>query len=202
MNWRNAGILIIVLVVPLALILVFKTGTTQLVNLPVYGEKSLVNGDSVDFAIDFQTILSNPEVVENKHVLLYLSEGLENSIWDDAHSNLTALAVRLEKAKVHPRNMVDDVVILSLSDIDLKSDTFSVWLKEKAELKMEDLIESKLQNSFSFCENPLKDHVSYLIDKDGRIRSIYYTAHGKFDRNILGELVVLRAEYGNEPIKN
>ena len=202
MNWRNAGILIIVLVVPIALILVFKTGTTQLVNLPVYGEKSYVNGDSVDYSINLLDVVSNPERVKGKHVLLYLSEGIENGIWEDAQVNLKNLAERLEKAKNHPRNKVDDVIILSVSNTELKSDSFSIWFKEKTNIPLDNFIKNELKGSFEFSESPLEDHVSYLIDKDGRVRSMYYTAHGKFDRNILGELVVLQSEYGSKSIKD
>lgn len=200
MNWRNAGILIVVLVVPIALILVFKTGTTQLVNLPVYGEKSFIKGDSIDFSVDFSRLITNPEIVQDKHVLLYFSEGLKNGIWEDAQENLMNLAERLEKAKVHPRNRVDDVVILSVSNQKLEKDSFTVWLREKTKKPIETFIDNNLNGSFDFSENPIEDHVSYLLDKDGRIRSMYYTAHGKFDRNILGELVVLRTEYGSKTI--
>ncbi|MGB0430075.1 MAG: hypothetical protein ACPGLV_06340 [Bacteroidia bacterium] len=185
------------LVVPIALILIFKTGTTQLVKLPVYGDKVFVNGDSVDYSINLNKIIDDNPILHDKHILLYFSENVKNSLRDDAKENISIIAQRVHNAIDHPRNPVKDVVFVSIVDSILENDTLKSYIRTKAKSDIDSYVADELKNSFGFSETPVKDHVLFLIDKDKRVRSMYFSSHGKFDRNILGELVVLRTEYGN-----
>ncbi len=197
MNWKDAGILFVVLVVPIILILVFKTGTTKLVNLPIYGEKVFVDGDSLDYKIELSQLVTLEKKLKGKHILLYLSENVKNSLYNDAKENIDKIALRLENAKNHPINPVSDIVFLSVIESEPEADTLETFFKRKSLMSIPKFIEEQLQNSFGFSNAPLNDHVIFLIDKDMRVRSMYFSAHGKFDRNILGELVVLQTEYGS-----
>jgi len=198
MNWRNAGILFLVLIVPVLLILLFKTGSTRLLNLPVFGEKQWNGTDSTDYKIDLKDLIAIPESLQGSHFLLYFSENEEGILQHDAIENLDKIALRLEQAKVHPRNPVTDFHILSLSNSTFKFERPSTWLKYVTAVDINEYVKTKLGNGFGLSDNPIKDHLSYLVDKDGRIRAVYFTAHGKFDKEILGEIAVLQNEYRNK----
>mgnify|MGYP000395076955 CR=1 FL=1 len=197
MNWRNTGILILVLLVPILLILVFKTGTTNLVNLPVYGDKVfVVDSDSVDYTIDLNKLIDNlPEQIANKHFLLYLGEDKTGTLQQEAIENLTLVSRRLENAVNHPRHPVDDIVILSISENGFKKARNSVWLQVKSKKNLSDFVSNQLGFAFEKSENPIEDQMVFLVDKDRRVRSLYFAGHGKFDRDLFGELVVLKNEY-------
>ncbi|MBI1183957.1 hypothetical protein GC194_06780 [bacterium] len=197
MNWRNAGILFLVLIVPVLLILLFKTGTTKLERLPVFGERQFENGDSVDYSINLDEICAIPDSVRGSHFLLYFSENEDNILRHDALENLQLIANRLVNAQVHPKNPVKDVYILSVSNKAFEETRPRTWLQLSAKESVETFVKDRLDNGFAKSDKPIEDHLSYLVDKDGRIRSVYFTAHGKFDRDILGELVVLQNEYGH-----
>lgn len=196
MNWRNTGILVLVLLVPIVLILIFKTGTTNLVNLPVYGEKVYKNGDSVDFIVDLSKLLESQADYKDYHLLLYFGENETGSLNEEAIENLSLISSRLEMAKTHPKNPVTDILFLSVSDKEFSANRNSIWKQITTKKNIETFVSSELFNGFGQSENPIKDQMAFLIDKDRRVRALYFTAHGKFDRELFGELVVLKNEYG------
>lgn len=196
MNWRNAGMVSVVLFVPIILVLLFKTGTTRLKELPVYGGKIWVNNDSADYSINLQDLVLLPESLQDRHIILYLSEDLDGELASNAQTNLLAFANRLLEARNHPVDQLTDLAVVSVSQSPFNTDRPDTWHQLRTRVDIDSFVKTALQNSFEFSEDPVKDHVAFLIDKDGRIRSQYFTGHGKFDRNIQGELVVLRTEYG------
>lgn len=201
MNWRNTGILFLVLLVPVILILIFKTGTTNLVNLPVFGDKVLVNGDSADYTVDLSKLFDSYNQYNDYHLLLYFGENESGSLNQEAIENLSLISRRLESAKSHPKNPVNDVLLLSVSNDSFEQERNTIWKQITTDKSISEFIKTQLSNGFGQSENPIKDQMAFLLDKDRRVRALYFTAHGKFDRELFGELVVLKNEYG-EPANN
>jgi len=196
MNWRNAGMVSVVLFVPVILVLLFKTGTTRLKELPVLGGKVWVENDSADYSINLLDLVELPESLHHRHIILYLSESLDGELANNAQVNLLAFANRLLEAKDHPVDQLTDLAVVSVSQSPFTTERPETWHQLQTTVDIDSFVKSALHNSFDFSDDPVKDHVAFLIDKDGRIRSQYFAGHGKFDRNIQGELVVLRTEYG------
>jgi len=199
MNWRNAGILALVLFVPIILILLFRTGTTRLKVLPMLGDKVYVNGDSLDYTVDFGKLIQLPDSFEGKHILLYLSEEEGGILSEKAHEHILELANRLLKARKHPTDQVRDIAIISVSGGPFSHERPYTWHQFTTQSDVNAFVNSELKGGFGLAESsPVKDHMIFLIDKDGRPRGGYFAAHGKFDRDIMGEMVVLRTEYGQQ----
>lgn len=198
MNWRNAGMVSVVLFVPLILILLFRTGTTRLKELPVYGGKEWVNNDSVDYRVDINELVTLPEALQGRHIILYLSEHLTGDLAESAQANLEDLSNRFLAAKQHPKDQLTDLAIVSVSQSPLELERPETWHQLQTDKDIQSFVQNALKNAFDFSEQPIEDHVTFLIDKDGRIRSLFFTGHGKFDRDIQGELVVLRTEYAGK----
>lgn len=188
MNWRNAGVLFVVLIVPILLILLFKTGTTKITRLPVFGPKEFVDGDSVDHRVPLDLLIGDDAQLTGKHILLYFSEGMDDILIGEATDNLQRVAKRFKE--------VDDVVILSIGDSLSDTDHPDTWLQRKARIDAKQFVRKHLLLDFEESDAPIADHLAFLLDKDLRIRGYYFAAHDKFDRDLLGELVVLRTEYG------
>lgn len=198
MNWRNAGMVSVVLFVPIILILLFRTGTTRLIDLPIYGGKVWVSNDSVDYSIDINDLVLLPESLQDRHIVLYLSEGLDGDLAQNAQDNLEDFSKKLLAAKDHPKDQLADLALVSVSEQPFEHQRPETWHQLKAKANIDSFVRAALHNSFDFSEKPIEDHVTFLIDKDGRIRSFYFTGHGKFDRELQGELVVLRTKYAGK----
>lgn len=186
MNWRNIGTLLLVLAVPLALILLFRTGKTHLLTLPVLAGDSAtaILRENVDF----------PPNLEQAHFLLYISESVDNQLNPPAQENLETLAERLEKARAHPTAPVKDIYILSVDNKPHTGFNKTTWLHWQVDTQVDAIVE-QMGGGYGRTEQPLEDHLCYLVDKKGQVRATYFAAHGKFVRDILGELVVLENEF-------
>ena len=188
MNWRNAGALFVVLIVPILLILLFKTGTTKIGKLPVYGPKQYVNGDSFDYRVPLHELCSIGTELKGKHVLLYFSESRSDLLAPEAAGNLELVERRFHE--------VDDVVILSISNESFATTRNDRWLQCTTNADLLAYVSEHLMFDFTESEQPIDDHMAFLLDKDHRLRGYFFAPHDKLDRDLLGELVVLRTEYG------
>lgn len=188
MNWRNAAAMFVVLVVPILLILLFKTGTTKIGKLPVFGPREYVDGDSVDYKVPLEQLCPIDEDIAGKHVLLYLSESRSDMLASEAVKNLEQLERRFHE--------VDDVIILSVSNEEFAAAHEDRWIQRNTQSDLVSFVTEHLIFDFTESEHPIEDHLAFLLDKDHRIRGYFFAAHDKLDRDLLGELVVLRTEYG------
>lgn len=185
MNWRNAGILVLVLVVPVLLILVFRTGTTRLTHLPIYGSTEYVGSDSVNYQVDFSALTDKD--LPQKHLLLYFSDGVRNLISPKAEEHLNKVSERLKE--------VNDIAFVYFGENQVPSESTDEIFRVKTNVDLGAFVKNQLILDFQKSPEPIKDHLVVLVDKDRRVRGYYFAAHDRFDRKVLGELVVLRDEY-------
>ncbi|MBI3143034.1 MAG: hypothetical protein HYZ16_09410 [Bacteroidetes bacterium] len=171
---------------PLGLILLFRTGETHLLKLPVLA------GDTATKML--RENAGFPAQLAQANFLLYLSESVDNQLQTSAKEQLLELANRLEKAHNHPTSSVNDIYILSVSNQAPVDDDRKAWLHWQVETPVHS-IAAQLGSGHGRTEQPVEDHLCYLIDKNGQVRGIYFSAHGKFIRDVLGELTVLNNEF-------
>ena len=196
MNWRNIILAAVILLGPVILILLFRTGTTEINQLEVLGPYEIKGTDTVHHTVDYPsiglTIGEKPFEQSKQHILLHIDGGEDPRISELAEENIAKLIGSEEALKTNDFK----IYTLSLSPTLIPDSDYRGLLDLYTGTK-ENLSKHLLFGEWKDVDLGM-DNIGILIDKDGRIRAYYYVGNGRFHKEFLGNLNVLRHEYSHK----
>ena len=148
-NWRNVGTLFIVLIAPVLLILLVKTGTTILKELPYLGGKVWNQSDSIFYKPNLD-VLNLPSHLQGNHLIIYFNDGSIKSLMEDASENLDRISRRLIEV-----NDVKLIEIFQSDSIYFQTDSSNVRFKIGCKYNLDSLVSQEFQKGLDFQKTRL-----------------------------------------------
>ena len=191
MNWRNIGLAAVILLLPVVLILLFRTGTTKINDLEIFGPYEIIGQDTNFHQLSLaSTGIEFPD--SNKHILLHINGREDERITELAEENIAKLLA----SETALQTTDFKIYTLPLSVIKTSNS------KYRAVMPPFNGDRQNLSDRLLFGEwkevDLGRDNLAILIDKDGRIRGYFYLGNGRFHKEFLGKLNVLRHEYSRK----
>ena len=185
MSFKNIGILGAILLLPVVIFLVLKSGQTIVTDLPYFGEPKIVGTDTQQFKAPVSDIIEDQW--PDKHLVLHFVPDSPTVLTEHAIGNLKKIHERLPE--------VDNMILLTVygNNVEQHKIPFDKhW--QKVQLKSPNNIKESWLSFFPGYEKSKHyddDQVLVLLDKERHVRGFYQAGNDRLPKNLLGELRVL-----------
>ncbi|MCB0737309.1 MAG: hypothetical protein KDC92_07340 [Bacteroidetes bacterium] len=185
MNFKNIGILGAILLLPVAIFLVLKSGQTIVTDLPYFGEPTVEGTDTQQYKAPLSGLFEDKW--PDKHLILHFVPDSPTVLSEHAVGNLKNIQERLPE--------VDNIILLTVFSNGIEKHNIPFndhW--QKTQLKTPNNLKDGWLDVFPGYEKSKEydqDQVLVLLDKDRQVRGFYQAANDRLPKDLLGELRVL-----------
>lgn len=193
MRYRNIAILLIILLLPIVIFMVLKTGKTVVSELDYFGPSKRVEDDTLRYRVPMHKLVDTSQYT-GQHLILHFIPHDSSALFTHAVANVHGIAQRLPE--------VENIKLISFTDPSSVTDTAlqynAFWHEIPLPSIDQTFIAKALLPGFEKSDQYATDQVLILVDKNFFIRGFYFAGNDKLDKELLGELRVLRLSYGEE----